>query len=315
MMRSPCFQESQGTMTCVTCHDPHASVRAQGRESFNSRCLNCHQDGCTSPKISSSTTSVADCVSCHMPRLATREGIHVVVTDHWIVREPAQDDGTGRSLMERLTPNADLSLNPIWPQADPTGTRLGEAYLRLHEAYGPQLPSLRKGLTQLAPELNQPSAGHEILRAAGIAQITIGQAEAGIKLLERAVAKHPDDAEARFQLGMAYDRAARQVDAIHQLELAIELSPDWLEPYPWLARARMSRGEFDLAERVLEHQLQKRPDASTCVNMAVLQVLRGRPHSAAMSWVEKALQIDPRLPQAKQLKTQLQSSLHPMPNR
>lgn len=72
--------------TCITCHDPHVSVRSMGDEHFNLTCQSCH----TAPKTVCSENPEKiklqnnNCVSCHMPRSGTVDIPHVTVHDHYI---------------------------------------------------------------------------------------------------------------------------------------------------------------------------------------------------------------------------------------
>ncbi|WP_422858807.1 multiheme c-type cytochrome [Flagellimonas sp. S174] len=67
LTRSTCFQKN-GTMDCVTCHNPHKNERGNTK-SFNQKCIGCH----TSPKIICKAEEVTmnlqrdNCISCHMP--------------------------------------------------------------------------------------------------------------------------------------------------------------------------------------------------------------------------------------------------------
>jgi hypothetical protein len=65
---SRCFQES-GTMTCVTCHNPHRNERTD-LAAFSGRCLTCHSPGhgavCKLTATLGPTIS-ANCIDCHMP--------------------------------------------------------------------------------------------------------------------------------------------------------------------------------------------------------------------------------------------------------
>jgi hypothetical protein len=78
-------------MTCVTCHNPHVSVRETNKEVFNDACKQCH--GGTKKDISkifcskAGITKTANCVSCHMPNSGSIDIPHVTVHDHYI-RKP-----------------------------------------------------------------------------------------------------------------------------------------------------------------------------------------------------------------------------------
>jgi predicted CXXCH cytochrome family protein len=104
---SRCFTESQGTLSCVTCHDPH-----RNRETAPARnasiCLGCHGDptaGATDSPLNPSSAGrprpapakpisrraqtvcpvdpAKGCIECHMPR-QWQEGTHSFKTDHYI---------------------------------------------------------------------------------------------------------------------------------------------------------------------------------------------------------------------------------------
>ena len=77
-MQSACYRVSPGTLSCSSCHDPHArpSTDMAGYEAV---CLSCHRTPFqTSCKVSPAT----GCVACHMPRRDVARGI--MMTDHWI---------------------------------------------------------------------------------------------------------------------------------------------------------------------------------------------------------------------------------------
>jgi tetratricopeptide (TPR) repeat protein len=78
--------------TCVTCHNPHVSVRETADAHFNNACNSCH--GTSKSKLDKCSDTpehlaAADnnCVSCHMPRSGAIDIPHVTVHDHFI-RKP-----------------------------------------------------------------------------------------------------------------------------------------------------------------------------------------------------------------------------------
>ncbi len=89
LRKSKCFLESK-TMTCTTCHDPHDIPRGeQATLHYNGVCAQCH--AAKSPEHPAAT----DCISCHMPKRATQDVPHAVMTDHLIQRLPAAPQPTG----------------------------------------------------------------------------------------------------------------------------------------------------------------------------------------------------------------------------
>ena len=73
----------------------HARRRPPGLRFIASPASSCHaQKGCA---LGADARAAAgdDCASCHMPKGRSREGEHVVYTDHTIVRRPCRDRGYG----------------------------------------------------------------------------------------------------------------------------------------------------------------------------------------------------------------------------
>ncbi len=84
LMLSACFRGSEGVLSCVNCHDPHARSSTD-RPGYDARCLGCHD---AAPRSVCPVSPATGCVDCHMPRVDAGQG--VLFTDHWI-RRPADD--------------------------------------------------------------------------------------------------------------------------------------------------------------------------------------------------------------------------------
>ncbi|MBP6532004.1 MAG: tetratricopeptide repeat protein [Bacteroidia bacterium] len=106
----PTKEPYKNAMTCVTCHNPHVSVKSTNTEVFNTACRNCHIPSIIPSKdsgnkiISSIDCSASqklralkndNCVSCHMPKNGTIDIPHVTTTDHWI-RKPVSKEKTAQ---------------------------------------------------------------------------------------------------------------------------------------------------------------------------------------------------------------------------
>jgi len=98
---SKCYGKSEGKLSCVTCHDPHARP-SSNRAEYDTICLNCHggRDGSPElppnqlpPAVVCSVSPRDRCVDCHMPRVAVDSGQHVRLSDHWI-RIHRKDEAT-----------------------------------------------------------------------------------------------------------------------------------------------------------------------------------------------------------------------------
>ncbi|MDP3558706.1 MAG: tetratricopeptide repeat protein [Bacteroidota bacterium] len=88
-------------LTCITCHNPHVSVKETNKNVFNDACNNCHKANGKSETLCSESSVVlsrntrpghapakfSNCVSCHMPSSGSIDIPHVTVHDHYI-RKP-----------------------------------------------------------------------------------------------------------------------------------------------------------------------------------------------------------------------------------
>lgn len=85
---SECWQKSSGKLTCISCHNPHVSVKETGKEIFNNACLKCHQSQSCKEKSARKGKEKNGCWGCHMPKNGPTDIPHVTVTDHMIRRKP-----------------------------------------------------------------------------------------------------------------------------------------------------------------------------------------------------------------------------------
>lgn len=74
--RAACFRNSNGALSCLTCHDPHRPLNRVA-SSYDSKCVSCH------PKVAhTSSVALRSCTECHMPQVATAPSL--TFTNHWI---------------------------------------------------------------------------------------------------------------------------------------------------------------------------------------------------------------------------------------
>jgi tetratricopeptide (TPR) repeat protein len=93
-------------MTCITCHNPHVSVRNTNKEVFNDACNSCHGPQgkskleCTDKTVVAAKnahpghapSNLKNCVSCHMPVSGSTDIPHVSVHDHYIRKPVTQKE-------------------------------------------------------------------------------------------------------------------------------------------------------------------------------------------------------------------------------
>jgi tetratricopeptide (TPR) repeat protein len=96
---SRCFSESDGALSCLTCHDPHRDDR-RPPSFYEAKCLTCHApqaaalkpaaDARAGPAPAAGKQAVAcpvspakNCLECHMPKVPVAD-LHTSLTDHYI---------------------------------------------------------------------------------------------------------------------------------------------------------------------------------------------------------------------------------------
>jgi hypothetical protein len=116
---SKCFRVS-GTMTCVTCHDPHKNQRGQ-LALFSERCMSCHNkeygNFCRMEEKAGAAI-VQNCIDCHMPVRPSRlisvllsgkkQPTAATIRSHFISIYPGQ---TEKWLEERKTSGESAKVN------------------------------------------------------------------------------------------------------------------------------------------------------------------------------------------------------------
>ncbi len=77
-------------LTCVTCHNPHVSVKKTGTQIFNNACIKCHANPTHNLQNEylqankKQSANMLNCVACHMPPSGSIDIPHVTVHDHYI---------------------------------------------------------------------------------------------------------------------------------------------------------------------------------------------------------------------------------------
>jgi hypothetical protein len=105
---SRCYTQSDGGLSCLTCHDPHREVESSA-SFYETKCLSCHsqQRALQDPPVSTTDISTTgptgrrtacpvnptkDCLKCHMPKIPVAE-LHTSLTDHYIRRRSFKASG------------------------------------------------------------------------------------------------------------------------------------------------------------------------------------------------------------------------------
>jgi hypothetical protein len=205
-----CARNSGGKLWCGSCHNPHESP-ANPAAYFRERCLNCH--GTTLEK--SHAAAGRDCVACHMPRLAARDGGHTVFTDHRIARrpappgEPVQPDG----LAAWREPESRLRLRNL---------ALALVAVGLQNNSSPDVIRGFRMLNQVEKEYpNDP----DVLTTLGSVLLRGKQPAEALRRFEKVLVLRPAYAPYEVNVASALIAAGRKSEALPHLERAFQLDP------------------------------------------------------------------------------------------
>jgi Cytochrome c554 and c-prime len=74
LSQSACFRKSNGSLSCLSCHQPHEALRRDSG-SYNAVCASCHN-------AAHRDSAMSNCIDCHMPRVSPQPPLRF--TNHWI---------------------------------------------------------------------------------------------------------------------------------------------------------------------------------------------------------------------------------------
>lgn len=284
LRQSRCWTASAGALTCLTCHDPHQRVPERRRaEHYRAACLTCHQD---LPKTH--TAGSDDCVTCHMPKRRTQDVVRVVMTDHWIRRQPG-----GPELLAPLAESEPVLTGiRLLDSRAPQGA-LGEVYraaavVRM-AATAEAVAYLEKSLAAARPAEIEPWLD----LAQG--QIRRGRFADAERTLLDVLARRPEHPQALEWLALARAGQRKPDEAIEILKrlLALPSAAPRPEAEYNLGRLLTTRGLADEAVLHLEKALTARPNlVAAWYHLGRLRADSGRMDEALACW-RRALEIDP----------------------
>jgi tetratricopeptide (TPR) repeat protein len=332
---SQCFLKSTGKLRCTSCHNPHDIPRGPTAVShYNSVCQTCH----ASPKAAGHSAQ-ADCIACHMPKRRTDDAVHIVMTDHKIVRQKPAGDLLAEKAEKHETAASSYRGEVVlyYPEKIETTPEI-EMYVALAQIK--DRSNLQAGLQRLSEliESRRPAqAGFysglgEGYRAAGdlakalpyfeeatrrapaseIVWLQLGNAlmESGNwahaeTALRRARTLRTDDAAAAGLLGWALWQQDKSAEARATLEAAVKLDPDLGDAHNYLGSLFMATSETVAAEREFREAVRINPAvAEYRAKLAALLASRGELPEASYH-ARAAAEADPQLAGARLLFGQL----------
>lgn len=311
LKQSPCFIKSNLTMqdaginnlrphknglTCITCHNPHVSVHATGKEIFNTACKNCH----TKPEHTTCTESEKirnkiqdNCVSCHMPRSGSIDIPHVTVTDHFI-KKPAKK--TNIANVKKF-----IGLVAI-NEKNPQPKVKAEAYINQFEKFDNDptlLDSAGKYLNEKYPTDIKLLIHLHFLKSDFKKVISLISHNFSTDLLNKKKKSYDNaDAWTCYRIAESYENTGNAQSAFIFYKKASELAPYNPEFLNKLAGNFFGQGKQIEAKKIYEKIIAANPYfAPAWCNLGFIN-LQYKEFDKAMEFYNKALALDPDYEQA-----------------
>jgi predicted CXXCH cytochrome family protein len=332
---SQCFQKSTGKLRCTSCHNPHDIPRGEAAERhYNSVCQTCH----AAPQPAGHQLG-SDCVACHMPKRRTDDAVHIVMTDHKIVRQKPAGDLLAAKLEKHETAVTSYR-GPVVPYYPDRLAQTPEIEMYVALAQIKERSNLQAGLLRLSALIEKYRPAHagfysglgdgylaagnlvravscfeEASRRAPTAEIVwmqlgnalmeSGQWVKAESMLRRAKTLRPDDAAPWVILGWALWQQNKAAEAKASLETAVRLDPDLPDARNYLGSLLMATGDAKAAEREFREAVRINPAvAEYRAKLAALLASRNALQEAAYH-AKLAVEADPDLASARLLLGQL----------
>jgi tetratricopeptide (TPR) repeat protein len=313
LRESKCFRASRGALVCTTCHNPHERPRAAAA---NEACRNCHS------ALKAAHTADPNCASCHMPKSRTADAVHVVMTDHRIVRRAPSADPLrpltelhgapyAGAVVPYYPPEArgELELDLAVAQVR-DGSNLSDGAAALARAisrYNPRAIEYRyelgEALRKSGDSARASEAYRDVLRIApgfgpawfglGQALAAFGRPDRAIATLEEGMAKASLTPASLNFLGSLYQQSGDLQKSRSVLEQAAARAPELPEPHLNLGVTLSRLGQPAAAEREFREAIRLAPELAPAHNNLAYQLAGRGAFAEARFCFEEALRLDP----------------------
>jgi predicted CXXCH cytochrome family protein len=260
LRQSACYQKSKD-LTCLTCHDPHASEKPKDLTAFHRQhCLSCHTvQSCRLDHAQRVTKDATDnCVACHMPRSDT-DIPHLAFTHHRIGLHTAKPSSAAQRTPD-LVPIDNVShLSAVDQQRN-----LGLAYLQ----------ASRK------------------LEYGQYASAFVYRARKLLEAVDAAGLHDADTAGALADLYLSTDLVRSKLYAQQALDAKDASAEVRANALILLASCEMKLHNYQAAIELLKQLVPLRRNSEDWVMLGMCQVLQNQPQEALVS-LQKAQSIRP----------------------
>ncbi len=283
MKQSKCFIESK-TMSCLTCHNPHLSIKVTAQEKFNDDCKSCHGNSAKtcSEDLSKRMDQSDNCVYCHLPVSSTMDIPHVTIHDHriQIPIEKTEVESIKRFIgLECMTTK------------NPSALLMAQGYLAMYESFTSKSFLLDSAFYFLQKEkvkntllFKKTFVQYYFLKRDFVSEIILAQKFSSNDSL---------DAWTNYRIGEAYLHKQQSKTAEEFFTKAVKQKPEELQFINKLGVSQLTNGKQDEAKSSFEKIISLQPKyAPALSNLAYIYMLRAD-WKYSLQLVNNALSLDP----------------------
>ncbi len=298
----------KNAMTCITCHNPHVSVRETNKEVFNEACNSCHYKEIEKTKVGKDNTTLGstlicnkkgikqtdNCVGCHMPKSGSIDIPHVTVHDHFI-RKPVT-----KKQKEELKQFIGLfAIN----EKNPSRYIKAKAYLNQYDKFEQNPVYLDSAAFYLSDKtIDDVKANIDLLVQLNFTKNNYQKiilyenlVTANFLLKEKLIKSTYDNEHAwtSYRIGESYYSTGNLPSAITYLKNAVKLAPYGIDFKNKLATAYASNQQLNEAEKEYTELLKENPKhVSALTNLGFIKLQKGDAVSCEQLY-NRALALDP----------------------
>lgn len=289
MKKSNCYINS-GKMSCITCHNPHVSVKFTPESQYINACNSCHgeNDAC-SESLEIRMAENNNCITCHMPKNGSIDIPHVAVTDHYIRKRPV-----AKRAQKEIT--AFLGIECFNNDHVDAITK-ARGFMEFFERYNPNEGLIDSALTYLqqAKELESTEKqNRDFIRA----YFVLNKYHEVIKYARLLKPEDVNDAWACYRIGESYYQTRKPDTALQWYRRAVDIWPYALDFQNKLGTCYLSLRNAAQAKQTFNFIISENPEYSSAhTNLGYIYMQEGN-NAMAYDHLKKALHYDPDNKQA-----------------
>jgi Flp pilus assembly protein TadD len=282
MKMSNCYVNS-GKMSCITCHNPHISVKYTPQETYITACKSCHttEHACTEQQTARAGKQ-DNCTTCHMPKNGSIDIPHVAVTDHYIRRKPQLENSNDviRFIEMKCYNNDHVDYR----------TR-ARAFMEFFERYEPNSIFLDSALFYLnkSDKLADQSIDKDMVRV----HFLQNQYASITTLVGSTKPSDIQDAWTAYRIGESFAKQQNRLQTIAFLTQSVTLKPLALDFQQKLCNAFIEQKDWAKAKKTAQFIIQENPKYAQAYSSLGYIAMQEQNNPLAAHYLQLAIQLNP----------------------